>query len=1084
MDRRGGTLRVPDAVRLTRGTDSVPVARRHVRAVLPPSTVREDVELVVTELVTNAVLHTPAGEIELRVEELPEAVRVEVEDAGHGLPVAVRESTTAMTGRGLALVAALSRAWGVDNGRPGHKVVWAEVPFTPTDEARTEPDIDIDMLLADWPDEDTEVRYEVRLGSVPTDLLLEAKAHVDNLVREFALAGATELPAHLQTLVPAVVQGFAEARVAIKEQALAAYARGEDETGLVLILPAHAADAGESYLAALDELDRYAGAARLLTLASPPVHRVFRHWYVQAIVDQLRARSQGAVAPPVQSFQARLTREVTDLAALRVTVRRSTGLYEVASALAGLTQASDVATTVVTSGVEVLGAHAGCLLTYDDDRVQVLSAVGFPADYLDALRGAELSDEELPAHVVLRTGEPLWLESAEQRDALFPTLAEREPRTVSTCVVPLVAGRRLGVLRFSFETPRLFDDSERRYVLALADQAALALQRCELFLAEQRARRDAELLALRLDGLMSVVGRLTTASTEEEIARLAVTSATEQLGALASRLQLIEADGLLHNRASASSEAGLSQQYPTVDPEDPELPAFTALTTGRPLILRDRAEIERRYPRLAGLYSEDRSLLLAPLIVGAHKLGVFAVTFAPEQEPHKQLSFVTSLADATAQALERVGATRRAELAAERLQFLAEASVRLSGSLDVTETLTTVADIIVPRIADWCMVHLLSGDELDVVAVAHADPDKVAWAHELQQRYPPDPHATIGAAQVVRTGRSELYTELPDEMLVARAQDEEHLRLIRDLGMRSALVVPLTGRAGPLGAITMIMSDSGRRFDDRDVRFAEDLARRAALAVETVTAFAAQEGRLEAVARVADAAQRAILPTPPEAMGSLRIGARYVSATAEALVGGDLYEVVRRPGAVRLLIGDVRGKGLEAVRNATVVLGEFRAAAEDLDDLIDVAEQLDRRLSGHLDLEDFVTALVAEIADDGSYSIVSCGHPPALVISATSITPVDVPYALPLGLGSTPSRVDGRLLPGERLLLYTDGLVEARDASRAFADITRLVAPLQTESDLGKGLDRVLESVEEWTGDGLGDDLALLAVELPAVTAP
>ncbi|MFN2536781.1 MAG: GAF domain-containing protein, partial [Mycobacteriales bacterium] len=679
---------MPDAVRLSRGTDSVPVARRHVRAVLPESTLREDVELVVTELVTNAVLHTLAGDIELRVEQLSESIRVEVEDAGHGMPVAVRESTTAMTGRGLAMVAALSRAWGVDSGRPGHKVVWAEIPFTPTDLARTEPDMDLESLLAEWPEDADEEgqRFEVRLGSVPTDLLLEAKAHVDNLVREFALAGSQDLPVHLSTLVPAVVQGFAQARVAIKEQALAAAARGDDETNLVLVLPASAAAAGEAYLAALDELDRYAGAARLLTLASPPVHQVFRHWYVQAIVDQLRARSHGALPPPVPPFQARLAREVTDLAALRVTVRRSTGLYAVASALAGLTHASDVAAAVVSSGVDVLGAHAGNLVAYSDEGLQVLSTVGLPADHVARLETAQLSDTELPEPLVLRTGEPLWLESAEQRDGLFPALAAIEPGTVSSCLVPLVAGRRLGVLRFSFDTPRLFDESERRYLLALADQAALALQRCELFLAEQRARHDAELLAQRLDGLMNVVGQLTSASTEAEVARLAVTSATEQLGALAARLHLIQDDGLLHSRATSSTDGAVARSFPTVDPDDPELPAYTALSTGRPVILRDLAEIESTYPRLAGLYSEDRSLLLAPLIVGTHKLGVFGVTFGPEQEGARQLSFVTSLADATAQALERVAATARAELAAERLRFLAEASVLLSGSLDVTET--------------------------------------------------------------------------------------------------------------------------------------------------------------------------------------------------------------------------------------------------------------------------------------------------------------------------------------------------------------------------------------------------------------
>jgi hypothetical protein len=310
MDLKGGTLRVPEAVRLTRGADSVPLARRHVRALLPDSEVRADVEVVVTELVTNAVLHTSVGDVQLTVEDLPEAVRVEVEDAGPGMPVAVRQSTAAMTGRGLALVAALSRAWGVDSRRPGHKVVWAEVPRTPTDLGRTEPDIDVEALLAEWPEpEDDEPRFEVRLGAVPTDLLLEAKAHVDNLVREFALASAAELPEHLAELFPAVVRGFAAARVSIKEQALAAAARGEPETELVLTLGVDAAAAGEAYLAALDELDRYAAAARLLTLASPPVHRVFRRWYVQGLVDQLRARALGRVPPRIPSFPERMAQE-------------------------------------------------------------------------------------------------------------------------------------------------------------------------------------------------------------------------------------------------------------------------------------------------------------------------------------------------------------------------------------------------------------------------------------------------------------------------------------------------------------------------------------------------------------------------------------------------------------------------------------------------------------------------------------------------------------------------------------------------------------------------------------------------------
>jgi serine phosphatase RsbU (regulator of sigma subunit) len=1066
-------------VALSRGTDAVPRARKHARLALPHSPALEDLELVVTELVTNAVLHTHEGDIELRLLELDDAVRVEVEDAGHGMPVAVRESTEAMTGRGLALVAALCRAWGVESGQPGHKVVWAEVPLVSTSHERSEPDIDIDTFLAGWEDEDEEVRYEVRLGSVPTELLLAAKAHVDNIVRELTLAAEGEAPAHFATLVPAVVQGFAQARVAIKEQALAAAALDKAETELVLTLKPSAAAAGETYLAALDELDRYAGDARLLTLASPPVHRIFRHWYVQAIVDQLRARSRGEVPPPVLTFPARLASEVTELATLRPAVERTLGLYEVASALASLTTPPEVAAAVVRSGMEVLGAYAGGLLARTPEGMRVLSAVGFSPDYLSRLEGASLDDDDLPGPVVMRTGEPLWLESAEQRDARFPTLSRSEPHTVSTCLVPLVAGHRLGVLRFSFDTPRLFDEDERRYVLALADQAALALQRSELFFAEQQARREAELLARRLDGLRSVVGRLTSLTTVEEIAELVVSSASEHLGATAARLHLLGDDGLLHSLAGSGDDPELAASYPAVDPTDETLPAHEALRTGRPLVLGSLAEIGERYPVLGDLYATERSLMLAPLIVDEHRLGVFSVTFAADQDAEGQLSFVTSLADATAQAIERIDASIRAHVATERLRFLAQASVMLSGSLEVNETLRTVAELVVPQLADWCVIQLVNEDGLTTVALQHADPSKVEWAVQMQARYPSDRNDVSGAARVVRTGESELYPEIPPELLHATAQDEEHLQLIQGLGMTSALVVPLAGRAGPLGAITLIMADSSRRFDEEDVRFAEDLARRAALAVETVTAFAAQEGRLEAVTRVADAAQRAILPSPPEAIGELCIAARYVSATAEALVGGDLYEVVRRPGAVRVLIGDVRGKGLEAVRNATIVLGEFRAAAEDIDDLVAVAVQLDRRLSGHLDLEDFVTALVAEIADDGSFTVVSCGHPPALLISAEEITVIEAPFALPLGLGTAPGSVTGQLRPGERMLLYTDGLVEARAADGTFPDVTALVAALRTETDLGKALDGVLDAVGAWTEDGLGDDLALLAVERP-----
>jgi serine phosphatase RsbU (regulator of sigma subunit) len=299
---------------------------------------------------------------------------------------------------------------------------------------------------------------------------------------------------------------------------------------------------------------------------------------------------------------------------------------------------------------------------------------------------------------------------------------------------------------------------------------------------------------------------------------------------------------------------------------------------------------------------------------------------------------------------------------------------------------------------------------------------------------------------------------------------------VRDLGLTSALVLPLTGRDGTFGTISLFRAKSRRRYGADDLAFAEDVARRAAVAVENARIHGQQTGRLAAITRVADAAQRAILAPVPARVGSVALAAAYASAAREALVGGDLYEVVQRPGAVRLLIGDVRGKGLEAVRMATVVLGEFRAAAVDHDDLATAARRMDTRLAPHLGEEDFVTAVLAEIRDDGSCAVVCCGHPPALLARDGMVSELGCADSLPLGLGATPAPTRVSVPAGSRLLLYTDGVLEARDPSGRFVEPSRLLAPL-TAGDLGTVPDRILRELRAAVGTELSDDLALLAAE-------
>ncbi|HYE66682.1 MAG TPA: PAS domain S-box protein [Pyrinomonadaceae bacterium] len=183
---------------------------------------------------------------------------------------------------------------------------------------------------------------------------------------------------------------------------------------------------------------------------------------------------------------------------------------------------------------------------------------------------------------------------------------------------------------------------------------------------------------------------------------------------------------------------------------------------------------------------------------------------------------------------------KRAE---EAQRFIVEASSVLASSLDYETTLRSVARMAVPTLADWCAIDVLEEDQsIKRLAVAHVDQSKVEWAHELQQRYPPDPDAPHGVPQVLRTGRSEIYPEIPDSLLEAAAQDEEHLQIMREIGFTSAMIVPLTAHGRTLGAISFISAESGRHYKAEDLALAEDLARRAGLAMDNARLYrSAQE---------------------------------------------------------------------------------------------------------------------------------------------------------------------------------------------------------------------------------------------------
>src|SRR5918998_541602 len=252
----------------------------------------------------------------------------------------------------------------------------------------------------------------------------------------------------------------------------------------------------------------------------------------------------------------------------------------------------------------------------------------------------------------------------------------------------------------------------------------------------------------------------------------------------------------------------------------------------------------------------------------------------------------------------------------EAQRFLAQVGATLSSSLDYRATLASVARLMVPYLADWCVIDICEEDgSLERLAVEHEVPQKVQLAHKLQERYPSDPEAQHGVLRVVRSGQSEFYPDITDEMIVAAARDAEHLRLMREIGFVSLIFVPLVARGRTLGVITLVSAESGRRYREADVELAEELAYHAALAVDNARLY---RGR----SQIAQTLQEGLLPSRLPDVPGVEVGLRYVSA-GEVDVGGDYYDLfdirmADHSGASEpssswgVVIGDVSGKGAEA----------------------------------------------------------------------------------------------------------------------------------------------------------------------------
>lgn len=410
----------------------------------------------------------------------------------------------------------------------------------------------------------------------------------------------------------------------------------------------------------------------------------------------------------------------------------------------------------------------------------------------------------------------------------------------------------------------------------------------------------------RLSHLLHITEALAGALTPEAVAQAVITYALPALGA---RMGLI---ALLSQDESSLNVIGIRgfpedfvSHWQTIPMSTP-FAIVEAVRTGQAILIRSRQELKERYPSSPSLKEPlgDMAYAVLPLMLDSRALGVLSLGFESSRRfvPDEQ-EFLQAISRQCTIALERArlyDAERQARQLAERsrrdMEILAEASRVLALPLDYQTTLNTIAQAVVPALADWCVVDLArEAAPYERLAVAHKDPTRVAWARQLQEKYPPRTDAPQGVPNVMRTGKSEFYPVITDEMMRQPDVTEEQLQIIEILGPLSVMIVPMLARERTLGVITFLTTkESGRFYTEADLQLAEDLARRAAIAVDNARLYGETQVALE-MHRSAEERLAALTQASGALLSSLKLDELlpYILTLAERLFQADAYALWR-----------------------------------------------------------------------------------------------------------------------------------------------------------------------------------------------
>ena len=418
--------------------------------------------------------------------------------------------------------------------------------------------------------------------------------------------------------------------------------------------------------------------------------------------------------------------------------------------------------------------------------------------------------------------------------------------------------------------------------------------------------------------------------------------------------------------------------------------------------------------------------------------------------------------------IEDVTEVKRAELGQ---RFLAEAGELLASALEYEETLKRIADLAVPRLADWCTVTLPDdAGRLRSVAVAHTDPEKVAFARGYEERYPSDASSPTGAAQVLRDGVAQVMNGIDEAMIEAAVADPEQRAMLISLGMRAVMIVPMVASGRVIGVISFVSAESQRRFGDADLELATELGRRAGTAIETARLYRERS-------HIAATLQRGLLPDELPDVPGARLAALYRPAGEQNLVGGDFYDAFPTESGWMLLVGDVTGRGAEAAALTGQARHTLRTAATLLGRPEPALAQLNRALTERSEMLPCTVALVH--LEGRTASVVCAGHPQPLLIRDGEVRAVGR-FGAMLGAWAdahwNADRVE--LEPGDVLVMFSDGVTDTVGSDGRFGD-ERLWEALRSVRDADGAVGAVDAALNAFQRGAQADDTAVLAVDIP-----